>query len=454
MKEKSFTIPYNFTPRPDQLKFIQEMDEKRFGVIRAHRRWGKDKVSFNYLARQALARVGLYLYLFKDGSDAERAVWDNTDNDGFPLLEHFNPELLKHCKVNNNKMKITFPNGSVFRCIGGADSDKLRGANAVGVVFSEYAFCDPSAWTSSIQPMIMANGGWVIFNSTPNSPGDHFEKICQHAKNNRDKWAYCEWQTYDETWPHYSGMISEEQLEFMRANTPEDELIREYGCSIAGAVQGSYYTQDIELARKEGRIGHYPYNDNLPVDVFFDIGRSDDTVMWFRQVDGGRIIWIDYHANSQQSVAPYVRVLQDKGYRYRNLVLPWDGAHGNWQTSMDNSEVLDALCAKAGIYANVHVCSKSPIQDGINAVRSRFRRYFFDMTNCEDGLMHLEAYKRKYNNSTRSFSDKPLHDASSHAADAIRTEAAYEELDARGGTMNGYDAIQLIDFTTDYDLFE
>jgi len=228
MTTKNNVIPYNFKPRDYQLEFIHEMDKKRFGVMRWHRRCGKDKLCFNYMVKKAYERVGLYLYIFEDGTSAERAVWNNTDDEGFPLLNHFHPDVLKECNVNNNKMQIKLPNGSVFRCIGGSEPDKLRGANAVGVIFSEYAFCNPDAWSDAIAPMVLANGGWVIFNSTPKSPGDHFEILCQKAKNDPKRCAYSEYQTYNPEWPNYTGIIKPEALEFQRALDSEDKLIREY----------------------------------------------------------------------------------------------------------------------------------------------------------------------------------------------------------------------------------
>ncbi len=450
---KTIQLPYNFTPRDDQVDFMNEMDRKRFGVIRAHRRWGKDKMAFNYLVKKAFERVGLYLYIFENGTEAERAVWNNTDNDGFALLQHFSPEVLEQSNINNNKMMIKLPNGSIFRCVGGADPDTLRGANAMGVVFSEFAFCNPDAWTSAISPMIMGNNGWVIFNSTPRLPGDHFEKICQTAKNNPERWAYCEWQTYDSEWDNYTGYQTPKDLDFMRLTAPEDQIVREYGCRIEGAVEGSYYTKDIQLAREQGRIGNFDVDDKLYVDVFFDLGLSDDTSMWFRQVSGNRMVMVDYHEASQRSLAQHVDTLVEKGYRYRDLVLPWDGSHKTLQTNLRTSDVFQSLVNEAGLRARVHVCCKAPVQDGINAVRSRFRRYYFDKEKCNVGLMHLESYHRKYNQATRSFTKDPAHDVHSHAADALRSEAVWEDIDSYGGggQMGGYqDSIKL---DVEYDPF-
>ena len=50
-------------------------------------------------------------------------------------------------------------------------------------------------------------------------------------------------------------------------------------------------------------------------------------------------------------------------------------------------------------------------------------RCYFDRDNCREGLEALRHYHRKYNERTRAFRDQPVHDWSSHAADAFRTAA-------------------------------
>jgi len=64
-----------------------------------------------------------------------------------------------------------------------------------------------------------------------------------------------------------------------------------------------------------------------------------------------------------------------------------------------------------------------PVEDGIHAARLLIPRCWFDRDNCRDGLEALRHYHRAYNERTRQFRDQPVHDWSSHAADAFRTAA-------------------------------
>ena len=47
-------------------------------------------------------------------------------------------------------------------------------------------------------------------------------------------------------------------------------------------------------------------------------------------------------------------------------------------------------------------------------------RCWFDETKCRAGLEALTFYRKSYNERLQEFTDKPLHDWSSHGADAFR----------------------------------
>jgi len=61
-----------------------------------------------------------------------------------------------------------------------------------------------------------------------------------------------------------------------------------------------------------------------------------------------------------------------------------------------------------------------PIMDGIEAGRRILGRCWFDEKRCADGLRALSYYRCEYDEDKRVFKDRPLHDWSSHGADAFR----------------------------------
>jgi hypothetical protein len=60
------------------------------------------------------------------------------------------------------------------------------------------------------------------------------------------------------------------------------------------------------------------------------------------------------------------------------------------------------------------------LQDGIQALRMAFPRMWFDKTQCAEGIEALKLYRREWDSDKKVFRDKPLHDWTSHAADAAR----------------------------------
>ena len=61
-----------------------------------------------------------------------------------------------------------------------------------------------------------------------------------------------------------------------------------------------------------------------------------------------------------------------------------------------------------------------PLADGIDAVRRALPRLWFDSRHCAAGLAALRSYRRQWRPRQKQFSSGPLHDGSSHAADALR----------------------------------
>jgi hypothetical protein len=105
----------------------------------------------------------VYWCVYPTQTHARSAIWQNIDSDGQRMIDHvFPPAICKNKR--NDEMTIELVNGSIIRLMA-ADSDKLVGANPVGVVFSEWALADPSAW-EYVRPILRVNNGWAIFITT------------------------------------------------------------------------------------------------------------------------------------------------------------------------------------------------------------------------------------------------------------------------------------------------
>jgi hypothetical protein len=377
------------------------------------------------MIKEAATCPGNYFYVFPFASDARRALWENVDRDGFKLLDHLPKELIE--RKNNQDMLLQLTNGSTIRVIGlDNNPDGIRGTAIRGIIFSEFAFQDPIPYRNAL-PAIKEAEGWVIINSTPNGR-NHFYDMYLVAKQSA-KWYESSLQTM---WPdrkHYSGLVSPEDLTtyIEEEGATQEDAEREYGVSFSTGMKGAFYADQIEKAREQGRIGYYPPDDHRYVDTFWDLGVDDSTAIWFRQIDGGRVVWVDYYEDSGKDLAYYVDILVQKGYNYRTHYLPHDGANRSIQTRFRTDELFRLICKEAKISDDVCIAPKLRVQDGINGVRARFSRYFFNESMCADGIEKLALYHRRFDKKRNVYLKEPVHDWTSHCADALRTEAAAEE---------------------------
>jgi hypothetical protein len=103
-------------------------------------------------------------------------------------------------------------------------------------------------------------------------------------------------------------------------------------------------------------------------------------------------------------------------YVYDTHNFPHDMANTEFGTGRTRYEVAEDLFGSK----NVNIVQKIGVEDGINAARIILPRCRFDKKKCEKGLRALFNYHRQWDDRLQEFKNKPVHDWSSHAADAFR----------------------------------
>jgi phage terminase large subunit len=262
-------LPHNYKPRPYQIPLLRAMD---CGINRAviviHRRAGKDKTLINLVAKKMFERVGSYYYFFPTYKQGKKIIWNGMDKNGFKFISHI-PENLRK-RTDNSEMLIETTNHSIFQVIGTDNIDSIVGTNPIGCIFSEYSLQNPIAW-DLMRPVLRENGGWAVFNFTPRG-NNHAKRLFDMAKNN-EKW-FCQLLTVDDTHDESGNrIITDDDIEEERRSGMSEELIQqEYYCSFNAAIQGAYYTKELEQARKERRLTNAPYEPQLLTHTVWDIG--------------------------------------------------------------------------------------------------------------------------------------------------------------------------------------
>lgn len=397
-----------FNARHYQLPVMDAIINKGYRRVVAilPRRAGKDIVAWNITIRSALTKIGVYYYTLPTYSQAKKVIWDSLTNDGKGFRDFIPPELI--ASTNGQEMKIKLTNGSIIQLVGSDNVDSLVGTNPRGVVFSEYALQDPRAY-QFIRPILTANDGWALFISTPRGK-NHLWEMYQIALHNPSDWfAYK--LTVEDT-QHIP--LSEIERERQDGIMSEDLIQQEYYTSFDMGVEGSYYSKYLDRMRVKGQIGTVPHELGFKVHTAWDLGVRDSTTIIFFQVVGQMVRLIDCYENSKVGLEHYVKVLQQKDYNYGKHIAPHDIRVRELGSGMTRLEKARQL----GI--RFTVAPQLSIEDGIEAVRSLCGKLWIDIQNCKDLLKALESYRQEWDSKKKIYKSHPLHDWSSHWADAMR----------------------------------
>ena len=383
---------------------------RRFNVWVCHRRFGKTVLALYQLIHAATTNAKhapRYAYLAPLYRQAKTIAWD--------LLTHLTRPI-PGTVVNQAELRVDLAGARRIQLFGADNPDALRGMYLDGAVFDEFAQMRPRVWHEVVRPALADREGWAVFIGTPMGH-NHFHDLYTQAQADPD-W-HTALYTVDET-----QVLPEAELASARRAMAPEQYAQEFLCSFESALIGAYYASYLETAQAEARLTRVPWDPSVPVHTAWDLGVSDATAIWFVQPVGLRLHVIDYLEASDHGLEWYAKVLRDKPYTYGRHFFPHDIEARDF--SSDGRTRL-AMAEQLGLRPAV-VVPRGDVADGIQAVRSLFPRFVFDTEKCYEGLEALKAYRRAWDETRKSWRDTPLHDWSSHGADALRTFAmGYQE---------------------------
>lgn len=389
-------IPYK--PRPLQREIHASL--KRWNLLVCHRRFGKTVFAINELIKQAVKnqqKMPRYAYVAPYYKQAKQIAWDYLKDFTRPI-----PGI----KVNESELRVDFPWGARIQLFGADSPDSMRGLYLDAVVLDEYADMSPRIFSEVLRPALSDREGSAIFIGSAKG-GTPFYDLWERVKDEPD-WFVKVYKASD------TGVIPNAELEDARKIMDEDEFAQEYECSWTASIKGAYYGKQLSEAQTEDRIGKVPYDPRLPVHTAWDLGVGDSTAIWFYQVLGQEIRIIDFHEDSGEGLPYYAKILDQKDYKYGEHWAPHDIQVRELGSGKSRIETAKMLGIQFRIVPNLS------IDDGINAVRNTIPRCWFDAKKCELGLQALRNYRKEYDDRRQEYKPRPLHDWSSHAADAFR----------------------------------
>jgi len=388
-----------YVPRPQAIAFHARSE--RYACLVAHRRFGKTVAAINDLIRACyttplenvrVAYIAPYL------SQSKAIAWDY-------VLEY--TSAIPDIKVNHSELRVDFPNGARIRLFGADNYNAMRGLFFDYVVLDEPSDFPASAWPTVIRPALADRKGRATFIGTPKGRNEFWE-IYNNAKDDPN-WFTAMYKASE------TGILDQGELEEARRAMGDDRYEQEFECSFEAAIQGAYYAVEMKDAMNDGRITRVPYDPALGVVTAWDLGIGDSTAIWFAQFYGQEIRIIDYHENSGVGLDAYAKALSEKPYHYEQHILPHDVRVKELGTGKSRLETLEALGIR-----DVEIAPKLSVDDGIQAARSMLARCWFDGGNCERGIEALRQYRRDFDEKLKTWRGRPLHDWTSHGADAFR----------------------------------
>jgi len=143
----------------------------RWFVLEWHRRARKTSLAINLLIRECCRNnKAKYIYVAPTQVWARNIVWDDPTMiwDAMPTKEAI------FWKKSDQKMLLTFANGSMLKVAGSDEPDAIRGIDASGAVFDEWALHKPAVWTEVFRSIMAGepiegakHARWAMFLYTP-----------------------------------------------------------------------------------------------------------------------------------------------------------------------------------------------------------------------------------------------------------------------------------------------
>lgn len=415
-------LPANgWKPRPYQRRAWNYLERGgRHCELVWHRRSGKDELCLHRTAVAAFERVANYWHMLPEAAQARKAIWDAVNpHTGRRRIDEVFPQEVRK-RTREQEMQIVFVNDSVWQVVGSDNFNSLVGSPPLGLVFSEWALCDPAAW-AYLMPILRENGGWAAFNTTPRGRNHAYRSLVS-ARHDTD----CFSQVLPAT---ETGIFSEAALDEIREKLigtyGEDYGVavfeQEYLCSFEAANIGAVLGRWLALAAREGRISddHTYDPDGDPIQISCDIGRRDASAWWFWQPTMGGFTLVDHDVGNGLEVEEWcvrlARKIVENRYQLEKIWLPHDARNKTFSAKHTAEEVfMDFFGA-----GKVGITPSTTIADRINAARRVIRQCTFHETNTESGRDALSSWSYLYDEKRKEFSTAPDHNWASHDGDAF-----------------------------------
>lgn len=275
--------------RPIQKEIHALLDNHRFPVLVAHRRFGKTVLAVNQLIlRSARDQIesGMYAYVAPYRNQAKAIAWEYLKRYTAPIMNR---------KINEQELSITLPGNITTRIFGADNPDALRGLYFDGIVLDEVAQMRREVWTEIIRPALADRNGWALFIGTPKGANLFHELYIHALKDTSGEWTALMYKVTD------TDVLPQSEIDQIRREMGENAFRQEFLCDFSASSEDVLITIDEAVAATQ-RV--YMPNDYLSMPNVFgvDVGRfgNDRSVVFERRGLVARKPWVLAKADNVQ----------------------------------------------------------------------------------------------------------------------------------------------------------
>lgn len=378
---------------PSQTALINALNDPkyRFVVGALSRRQGKTYIG-NIVAQCVALVPGCHVLIVSPNYNLSNISFDLQRN----LIRQFDLEIQKD---NAKDRVIELTNGSTIRLGSVNQIDSVVGRSYDFVLFDEAALADgETAFNVAIRPTMDKPGSKALFISTPRGRNNWFSKFFTRGYND----DFPEWVSIKATW-HDNPRAAPEDIEEARRSMSEAEFKQEY---------------EADFNIFEGQVWNFNYEDCVQdlstldtrgMDIIsgLDVGFKDPTALCVIAFDGEKFYVLEEYYAAERTTEEHAGFLSEIMERQDVDYCFIDAAAA--QTRYDLAQNYDITTTNA----------KKSVLDGIGMVASLVDNdKLIVHQSCEQVLRSLDQYR--WDPNPNLMREKPVHDSSSHMADALR----------------------------------
>lgn len=378
---------------PSQIAIINAVNSKKYRFVCAaiSRRQGKTYIA-NILGQLVSLVPGCHILVMSPNYNLSQISFDLQRQ----LLKHFDLEVAKD---NAKDRVIELTNGSTIRMGSVNQVDSTVGRSYDFIIFDEAALADgETAFNVALRPTLDKAESKALFISTPRGRNNWFSRFYQRGFNDE----YPEWCSVHATWQD-NPRATTEDIEEAKKTMSEAEFNQEYMADF-NVFEGQIWKFDYEncvadLSEMEFR--------NCDVISGLDVGFKDPTAFLVIMFDGEKFYVVEEYYEAEKTTEQHAEVIGE--IMERRLVDYCFIDSAAQQTRFDLAQNYDITTTNA----------KKSVNDGIAHVSSLVEnnRLIIDQ-RCLETLRSMDQYR--WDPNPNLMREKPLHDSSSHMADALR----------------------------------